>query len=39
MSKGSSARPTDKSKFDKNWDRIFGKPKDKKESKGSKEAK
>ena len=25
MSKGSKQRPTDKSKFDEGWDRIFGK--------------
>ncbi len=27
MSKGSKQRPTDKSKFDTNWERIFGKSK------------
>ena len=26
--KGSKQRPTDKKKFDENWDRIFGKNKD-----------
>ena len=33
--KGSKQRPTDKSKFDENWERIFGnkKDKDKKDSK------
>ena len=33
MSKGSKQRPTDKKKFDENWDRIFGKKKDKKKKK------
>ncbi len=27
MSKGSTQRPTDKDKYDKEWERIFGKPK------------
>jgi hypothetical protein len=27
MSKGSRQRPTDRKKFDENWDRIFGKKK------------
>jgi len=27
MSKGSKQRPTDKEKFDKEYDRIFAKPK------------
>jgi len=27
VSKGSKQRPTDKSKFDTNWERIFGKSK------------
>jgi len=27
MSKGSQQRPTDKKKFDENYDRIFGKKK------------
>lgn len=29
--KGSKQRPTDKKKFDENYDRIFGKPKKKDE--------
>lgn len=29
--KGSKQRPTDKQKFDENYDRIFGKPKKKSE--------
>lgn len=29
MSKGSAQRPMDKNKFDENFERIFGKPKDK----------
>ena len=28
MSKGSKQRPTDKSKFDTNWEKIFGKGKE-----------
>ena len=28
MSKGSKQRPTDKKKFDENWERIFGKGKE-----------
>jgi len=28
VSKGSKQRPTDKSKFDTNWERIFGKSKE-----------
>ncbi len=28
MSKGSKQRPTDKSKFDTNWEKIFGKSKE-----------
>lgn len=31
MSKGSKQRPCDKDKFNEEFDRIFGKPKDKKE--------
>lgn len=27
MSKGSTQRPTDKDKYDQEWERIFGKPK------------
>lgn len=27
MSKGSRQRPVDRSRFDENWDRIFGKKK------------
>lgn len=34
MSKGSKQRPTDKSKYDVNWERIFG-VKDDKEKKKS----
>jgi len=28
VSKGSKQRPTDKNKFDENWERIFGKAKE-----------
>ena len=30
--KGDKQRPTDKAKFDAGWDRIFSKPKDKKDA-------
>lgn len=28
MSKGSKRRPTDEQKFNENWDKIFGQPKE-----------
>jgi hypothetical protein len=33
--KGSKQRPTDKEKFDKNWDKIFGSKQDKKKDKNT----